>query len=89
MRAPDSARFAYRLRVSSGFVIFVLGLVIGLDTTGLNFSSLLVVGGSLGVGIGFGLQNIVANFVAGHPSRARIIARAQRHLAGSSGISLR
>jgi small-conductance mechanosensitive channel len=49
----------------SGYVIFALGLVIGLDTTGLNLSSLLVVGGALGVGIGFGLQNIVANFVAG------------------------
>jgi small-conductance mechanosensitive channel len=49
----------------SGYIIFVLGLVIGLDTAGLNLSSLLVVGGALGVGIGFGLQNIVANFVAG------------------------
>jgi small-conductance mechanosensitive channel len=49
----------------SGYVIFALGLVIGLDTTGLNLSSLVVVGGALGVGIGFGLQNIVANFVAG------------------------
>jgi len=49
----------------SGYFIFALGLVIGLDTTGLNLSSLLVVGGALGVGIGFGLQNIVANFVAG------------------------
>jgi small-conductance mechanosensitive channel len=50
---------------AAGYVIFALGLVIGLDTTGLNLSSLLVVGGALGVGIGFGLQNIVANFVAG------------------------
>jgi small-conductance mechanosensitive channel len=49
----------------AGYVIFALGLVIGLDTTGLNLSSLVVVGGALGVGIGFGLQNIVANFVAG------------------------
>lgn len=49
----------------TGYVIFVLGLIIGLDTTGLNLRSLLVVGGALGVGIGFGLQYIVANFVAG------------------------
>ena len=50
---------------ASGYVIFLLGLVIGLDSTGLNLRSLLVVGGALGIGIGFGLQNIVANFVAG------------------------
>ena len=50
---------------AAGYVIFLLGLIIGLDTTGLNLRSLMVVGGALGVGIGFGLQNIVANFVAG------------------------
>jgi small-conductance mechanosensitive channel len=50
---------------ASGYAIFPLGLIIGLDTTGLDLRSLLVLGGALGVGIGFGLQNIVANFVAG------------------------
>jgi small-conductance mechanosensitive channel len=50
---------------ASGYVIFLLGLIVGLDSTGLNLRSVLVVGGALGVGIGFGLQNIVANFVAG------------------------
>jgi small-conductance mechanosensitive channel len=50
---------------ASGYVIFTLGLITGLDTTGLDLRSLLVLGGALGVGIGFGLQNIVANFVAG------------------------
>jgi small-conductance mechanosensitive channel len=50
---------------ASGYVIFLLGLVIGLDSTGLNLRSLIVVGGALGIGIGFGLQSIVANFVAG------------------------
>jgi small-conductance mechanosensitive channel len=48
-----------------GYGVFLLGLVVGLETSGLNLRSLLVVGGVLGVGIGFGLQNIVANFVAG------------------------
>ena len=50
---------------ATGYVVFILGLVIGLDSTGLNLRSLMVVGGALGIGIGFGLQNIVANFVAG------------------------
>jgi small-conductance mechanosensitive channel len=55
----------YALVRGAGYIIFLFGLIIGLDTTGLNLRSLLVLGGALGVGIGFGLQNIVANFVAG------------------------
>ncbi len=47
------------------YVVLVLGLFIGLETLGVNLSSLAVIGGALGVGIGFGLQNIVNNFVSG------------------------
>ena len=55
----------YAMVRAFGYVIFLLGLIVGLDSTGLNLRSLVVVGGALGVGIGFGLQNVVANFVAG------------------------
>jgi small-conductance mechanosensitive channel len=55
----------YAVTRGFGYLVFLLGLVIGLDTSGLNLRSLVLVGGALGVGIGFGLQNIVANFVAG------------------------
>ncbi len=48
-----------------GYLIFVFGLVVGLQSLGVNLSSLVVLGGALGVGAGFGLQPIVSNFVSG------------------------
>jgi small-conductance mechanosensitive channel len=57
------AQFALA-RVAS-YCIFALGLVIGLESFGLNLNSLVVVGGALGLGVGLGLQTVVANFVAG------------------------
>jgi small-conductance mechanosensitive channel len=48
-----------------GYAVLVLGLIIGLESIGVNLSSLTVLGGALGVGIGFGLQNVVHNFVSG------------------------
>ncbi len=49
----------------SGYAVVVLGAMVGLSTLGLDLSALAVLGGALGVGIGFGLQNIVNNFVSG------------------------
>lgn len=45
------------------FVIF--GVVFGLSAIGIDLQSLTVVIGALGIGIGFGLQNIVNNFASG------------------------
>jgi small-conductance mechanosensitive channel len=49
----------------TAYLIFGLGLVIGLESLGVNLSSLLVLGGAVGIGVGFGLQNIANNFVSG------------------------
>ncbi|WP_321494361.1 mechanosensitive ion channel domain-containing protein [uncultured Desulfobacter sp.] len=49
----------------SAYIIWALGLLIALHAFGLNTASLAVAFGALGIGIGFGLQNIVNNFISG------------------------
>lgn len=48
-----------------GYTFVLVGFYAALVVNGVNLSSLAVVAGALGIGIGFGLQNLVANFVAG------------------------
>jgi len=45
--------------------IWILGITIAMHVFGLNTATMAVVLGGLGIGIGFGLQNIVNNFISG------------------------
>ncbi|MRR07476.1 MAG: mechanosensitive ion channel [Deltaproteobacteria bacterium] len=47
------------------YAIIAIGLVIILQTAGIDFTALNVLAGAVGIGLGFGLQNIVNNFVSG------------------------
>ncbi len=47
------------------YFIIVIGLFIIIQTAGINLSTLTLLGGALGVGIGFGLQNVTNNFISG------------------------
>jgi potassium efflux system protein len=47
------------------YVVVVVGLLLALEAIGFDLTTLTIFAGALGVGIGFGLQNIVNNFVSG------------------------
>jgi small-conductance mechanosensitive channel len=49
----------------TGYAVIVIGTMIGLQTLGFELTSLTVLAGALGVGLGFGLRNIIENFVSG------------------------
>ena len=56
---------SYILARFASLLIYVIGLMVGLQVAGVNLNSLAILGGTLGIGVGFGLQSIVANWVAG------------------------
>jgi small-conductance mechanosensitive channel len=46
-------------------VVLVVGVFIVLDNAGIHLGALTVFAGAVGVGVGFGLQNIASNFISG------------------------
>ena len=64
-----NSRIDLGVRIAVGtilrYVVLVIGFIIVLQTIGLDLSAVTVLAGALGVGIGFGLQNITNNFVSG------------------------
>lgn len=47
------------------YVILAIGMLVGLGVLGMELTKVSVLAGAFGVGIGFGLQNVVNNFVCG------------------------
>ena len=47
------------------YAVLLIGLLIIIQTVGIDLTTLNVLAGAVGLGVGFGLQNVVANFIAG------------------------
>lgn len=56
---------AFAVSRISQYAIAAIGLLISFELIGLDTSSLALVLGALGIGIGFGLQNVTSNFISG------------------------
>lgn len=63
--AAFDPQHSYLVARFASLLIYVFGLIIGAQAAGVSLNSLALMGGTLGIGIGFGLQPIVANWVAG------------------------
>jgi small-conductance mechanosensitive channel len=46
-------------------IVLIVGIFIVLDSAGIRLGTLTVFAGAVGVGVGFGLQNIASNFISG------------------------
>jgi len=63
MRTPPGVPFA--ITTFSRYIILVAGFLAAVSVLGFSLDKITIVLGALGVGIGFGLQNITSNFVTG------------------------
>lgn len=67
LRHATGGELSLRKAVSNAtraLLVFV-GLLVALSAVGINLAALSVLGGAIGVGIGFGLQKLAANYVSG------------------------
>lgn len=60
-----SAGGLYTVKTLSGYVIAAVGILVTFGTIGMSWSQIQWLAAALSVGIGFGLQEIVANFISG------------------------
>ena len=59
------AGLAQTIGTMTKYIILVIGFLVIVQTVGIDLSALGLAFGALGVGIGFGLQNITNNFISG------------------------
>ncbi|SCZ49074.1 mechanosensitive ion channel domain-containing protein [Thiohalomonas denitrificans] len=85
----------HSLSVFSQYTFVLAGVLISLQLVGIDLTSVAIFAGALGVGIGFGLQNIANNFISGilllveRPLRTHDIVRVGEHEGEVTHIGMR
>jgi small-conductance mechanosensitive channel len=64
-RTDVDAGVRYAVARIASYVVWVIAILVGLPMVGIQLSSLVLAFGTLGIGIGFGLQKIAQDFVSG------------------------
>lgn len=63
---PNISRASlYALNRLLHYIVLTIGFAIGISSVGIDLSKFALFASALGVGVGFGLQNLIGNFVAG------------------------
>src|SRR5438445_10773224 len=63
-------------------IVLVVGIFIVLENSGIRLAALTVFAGAVGVGVGFGLQNIASNFISG------LVILAERPITIGDGVEV-
>jgi len=65
-RWPDMSQMSVRLASNIGYyLIVIIALFNAISSIGINMTSISLIAGALSIGVGFGLQTVVSNFIAG------------------------
>lgn len=67
LRSATGSELSLRKAVSNATraVLMFIGLLLALSSVGIDLTALSVLGGAIGVGVGFGLQKLAASYVSG------------------------
>lgn len=67
LRSATGGQLSLRMAVSNAIraILMFVGLLVALSSVGIDLTALSVLGGAIGVGIGFGLQKLAASYVSG------------------------
>jgi small-conductance mechanosensitive channel len=65
VRAGVQRGAAVAISSSLHYALLFLGILLGLAVAGVDFGRITLLAGALGIGVGFGLQTVVNNFVSG------------------------